>query len=520
VLLTVTVFAPLVGAVLLAVIPSARRAGADAGVATSAGTGDPVARWVGLAASLATLGLAVGLALRFDSGEAGFQLGQQADWVPSLGVRYNVGIDGVSLPLVLLTTLMVPLAVIGSWRMTDRPRAYVAGLLVLETAMLGVFVALDLFLFYIFWEAVLVPAYFLIGSWGSGERRVSAAVKFFLYTLLGGLLMLVGIITLWYLQSRATGTGSFDYETLRDLSKDPGTQRWVFAAFFAAFAVKTPLVPFHTWLPAAYVTAPTSTTVLLAGVMSKLGIYGFIRLCLPLLPSASRYFAPAMMTLAAVGILYCALIATAQRDFKRLVAYSSISHLGFIVLGVFALNAQGLSGAVFYAVAHGLTIGGLFFLAGMLEERRGTRLVDEFGGLQQAVPRMAGVMLVLTLAAVALPGLVGFVGEFLTLLGAFLANRGLAVLGVGGVILGAVYMLWAYQRMWHGQLTRDENRAIGDLDRREWVVLAPLVAAIILLGLFPRPVLDRVEPSVQQVVDLAGTAAGQPPAAVPTQPIP
>jgi NADH-quinone oxidoreductase subunit M len=521
VLLTVTVFAPLVGAVLLAVIPSARPAGgtdaqAATAAATGARTGDPVARWVGLAASLATLGLAVAVALRFQTGEAGFQLGQQADWVPSLGVQYKVGVDGISLPLVLLTTLLVPLAVIASWQETDRPRAYVAGLLVLETAMLGVFVALDLFLFYIFWEAVLVPAYFLIGSWG-GEGRVSAAVKFFLYTLLGGLLMLVGIVVLWYLQSRATGTGSFDYESLRDLSKDPSTQRWLFAAFFAAFAVKTPLVPFHTWLPAAYVTAPTSTTVLLAGVMSKLGIYGFIRLCLPLLPAASRYFAPAVMALAAVSILYCALIAVVQRDFKRLVAYSSVSHLGFIVLGVFALNAQGLSGAVFYAVAHGLIIGGLFFLAGMLEERRGTRLVDAFGGLQQAVPRMAGVMLVLTLAAVALPGLVGFVGEFLTLLGAFLANRGLAVLGVGGVILGAVYMLWAYQRMWHGQLTRDENRAIGDLDRREWVVLAPLVAAIILLGFFPRPVLDRVEPSVQQVVDLAGQ---RPAALSPSQPSP
>ena len=502
-LLTVTVFAPLAGAVLLAALPSGR-----------------LARWVGLAASLVTLGLAVALALRFDSGEAGFQLGQQAEWVRSLGVQYKVGIDGVSLPLVLLTTLLVPLAVIGSWRMTDRLRAYLAGLLVLETAMLGVFVALDLFLFYIFWEAVLVPAYFLIGSWG-GERRVYAAVKFFLYTLLGGLLMLVGIIALWYLQSRATGTGSFDYETLRDLPKDPSTQRWLFAALFAAFAVKTPLIPFHTWLPAAYVAAPTSTTVLLAGVMSKLGIYGFIRLSLPLLPSASRYFAPAVMALAAVSILYCALIATVQRDFKRLVAYSSISHLGFVVLGVFALNVQGLSGAVFYAVAHGLTIGGLFFLAGMLEERRSTRLVDDFGGLQQVVPHMAGVMLVLTLAAVALPGLVGFVGEFLTLLGAFLSNRGLAVLGVGGVILGAVYMLWAYQRMWHGQLTRDENRAIGDLDRREWVVVAPLVAAIILLGLFPRPVLDRVEPSVQRVVELAGLATGQRPAALqPSQPSP
>jgi NADH-quinone oxidoreductase subunit M len=269
------------------------------------------------------------------------------------------------------------------------------------------------------------------------------------------------------------------------------------------------------------VTAPNSTTVLLAGVMSKLGVYGLIRFCLPLFPDAARSFAPAASTLAVAGILYCAAIATVQRDFKRLVAYSSVSHLGFVVLGVFALNAQGLTGAVFYAVAHGLTIGGLFFIAGMLEERRGTRLVADFGGLQQAVPRMAGVMLFLTLAAVALPGLVGFVGEFLTLIGAFGANRAFAVLGTGGVILGAVYMLWAYQRMWQGQLSREENRTIPDLDRREWAVLVPLLVAVIVLGLFPRPVLERAEPSVQRIVELTGTAAGQRPAAlVPIQPIP
>ncbi len=539
-LLTVTVFAPLAGALLLVAIPSRRAAGGSGGLESEAGApvagghaepsgsppvdhgpgeDQPLARWLGLAVSLAVLGMAVALALRFDRGEAGFQLGQQADWVRSLGVRYKVGLDGVSLPMVLLTALLTPLAIISSWRMSDRPRAYVAMLLVLETAMLGVFVALDLFLFYIFWEAVLVPAYFLIGSWG-GERRVYAAVKFFLYTLLGGLLMLVAIVALWYLQSKAAGSGSFDYETLRDLSKSDGAQRWLFLGFFAAFAVKTPLVPFHTWLPPAYVTAPTSTTVLLAGVMSKLGAYGFIRFCLPLFPDAARSFAPAVSTLAVAGILYCAAIATVQRDFKRLVAYSSVSHLGFVVLGVFALNTQGLAGAVFYMVAHGLTIGGLFFLAGMLEERRGTRLVSDFGGLQQAVPRMAGVMLVLTLAAVALPGLVGFVGEFLTLLGAFGANRAFAVLGAGGVILGAVYLLWAYQRMWQGQLTNPENRSVPDLDRREWAVLAPLLAAVIVLGLFPRPILERVEPSVQRVVELAGAAGQRPAALVPTQPRP
>jgi NADH-quinone oxidoreductase subunit M len=485
VLLTAALFAPLAGAVLVAAVPAAR---AD------------LARWTALLASLVALGLAVALANRFRAGEAGFQLGATADWVPSFGVSYRVGVDGVSLPLVLLTTVLTPLAIAGSWRSAARPRSYLALLLVLETAMLGVFVSLDLFLFYVFWEAVLVPAYFLIGSFG-GQRRVYAAVKFFVYTLLGGLLMLVGIIALFWLQQRATGTPSFDYDVLRDFDKAPGTQRWLFAAFFAAFAVKTPLWPFHTWLPDAYTEAPATTTVLLAGVMSKLGVYGFLRYSLPLFPDAAQYFQSLLLTLAVVGILYCALVATVQRDFKTLVAYSSVSHLGFIVLGVFALNVQGLQGAVFYAVAHGLLIGGLFFVTGMLEERRGTRRIDEFGGLQQSAPRMAGVMLVITLGAVALPGLVGFVGEFLTLLGAFLANRAYAVAAAVGVILGAVYLLWAYQRMWHGPLEREENRAVGDLTGREWAILAPLVAAIVVLGLFPRPVLERVEPSATRVVE-------------------
>ncbi len=485
-LLTVTVFVPLAGALVLAALP--RR------------SADDLARWVALAASLVALGFAVAVAARFKVGEAGFQLGQSANWVRTLGVRYHVGVDGVSLPLVLLTTVLTPLAIIGSWRMKVKLRGYLALMLALETAMLGVFVALDLLLFYVFWEAVLVPAYFLIGYFG-GERRVYAAVKFFLYTLLGGLIMLVGIIGLYYLQRKATGTATFDYEAFRNLTKDPVTQRWLFLAFFAAFAVKTPLVPFHTWLPDAYTEAPATTTVLLAGVMSKMGVYGFLRFSLPLFPDAARWFQPLLLTLAVAGILYCALVAVAQRDFKKLVAYSSVSHLGFIVLGIFAFTVQGLQGGVFYMVAHGLTIGGLFFIAGMLEERRGTTRIDEFGGLQRSVPHMGGVMLVITLAAVALPGLVGFVGEFLTLLGAFLTNKPYAVVAVAGVILGAVYMLWAYQRMWQGQITDDENAVIADLTVREWVVVVPLLAAIIALGMFPRPLLQRVEPSAQRVTN-------------------
>jgi NADH-quinone oxidoreductase subunit M len=485
VLLTAALFAPLVGAVLVAAVPASR---------------DVLVRWLALVASLVALALAVAVAVRFRPGEPGFQLGVAADWVPAFGVRYRVGVDGVSLPLVLLATVLTPLAIVGSWRSTDRPRGYLALLLVLETAMLGVFVSLDLFLFYVFWEAVLVPTYFLIGSYG-GQRRVYAAVKFFVYTLLGGLLMLVAIIALFYLHQKATGQPSFDYDALRDFQKAPATQRWLFLGFFAAFAIKTPVWPFHTWLPDAYTEAPTTTTVLLAGVMSKLGVYGFVRFSLPLFPDAAQFFQSLLLTLAVIGILYCALVAAVQRDFKTLVAYSSVSHLGFIVLGVFALNLQGVQGGVFYMVAHGLLIGGLFFVTGMLEERRGTRRIEEFGGLQQSVPRMAGIMLVITLGAVALPGLAGFVGEFLTLLGAFLANRAYAVLAAVGVILGAVYLLWAYQRMWHGRLEREENRTVADLTGREWAILAPLVAAVVVLGLFPRPLLERVEPSARRVVE-------------------
>ena len=498
-LLTATVFVPLAGALVLAAVPRSQAA---------------AARWLALLVSLVTFALSAVLAARFRLGEPGFQLGQQVEWVRALGVRYRVGVDGVSLPLVLLTTVLVPLAVAGSWRMTDRVRNYLALLLVLETAMVGVFVSLDLILFYVFWEGLLIPTYFLIGSWG-GERRVYAAVKFFLYTLIGGLLMFVAILGLFYLQRRSGGPATFDYEAFRDLAKSRAAQRWLFLGFFAAFAVKTPIWPFHTWLPDAYVEAPTTTTVLLAGVLSKMGVYGLLRFAVPLFPSAAHDFRPLVWTLAVVGILYCALVATVQRDFKRLVAYSSVSHLGFIVLGIFAFNLQGMQGGVFYMVAHGLIIGGLFLMTGMLEERRATRRIDDFGGLQQTVPRMAGVMLVLTLGAVALPGLVGFVGEFLTLLGAFLVSPAVAVVAVVGVILSAVYMLWAYQRMWQGPLARDENRAVADLSGREWGILVPLVAAIIVLGLLPRPLLERVEPSVRPVVERARQPAGPAAGALP-----
>jgi NADH-quinone oxidoreductase subunit M len=485
VLLTATIFAPLAGALVMLGVPKGNNG---------------AAKVVALLFSLLTLGLAIGLAVAFDPGQAGFQLGQRADWVPALGVSYRVGVDGISLPLVLLTAVLTPLAVAGSWRMDDRMKGYLGSMLVLETALLGVFSALDLFLFYIFWDAVLIPAYFMIGNWG-GERRIYAAVKFVLYTLLGGLLMLVSILGLYYL-ARKAGNPTFDYEALRDLPKDPTLQRWLFAGFFAAFAVKTPLFPFHTWLPDAYTEARPTTTVMLTGVMSKMGIYGFLRLALPIVPEGARDAEWIILTLAVIGILYAAIVAAAQRDFNRLVAYSSVSHMGFMVLGAFAFALTGVQGAVIYSVSHGLIAGGLFLVIGMLRDRMPeTTRIDGFGGLQKVIPRMAGVMLVLSLASAALPGLVGFVGEFLTLLGAFLNHRVYAILAVGGVVLGAVYILWAYQRMWQGEPDPERTRGLPDLSGREWAVIGPVLAAVLVLGLFPGPILDRVTPAAQQLVE-------------------
>ncbi len=482
-LLTATVFVPLIGALALLAVPR-RASGA--------------ARVLALTASLVTLGLAVALAVRFDPGAPGFQLGQDVPWLESLGVSYRVGVDGISLPLLLLTAVLTPLAILGAWRVQDRPRAYLGLVLVLQSALLGVFSALDLLLFYVFWEAVLIPAYLLVGGWG-GPDRVRATMRFFLYTLLGGLVMLVAILGLYALQA-GVGTATFDYEVLRDLPKDAVDQRWLLLGFLVAFAIKTPLFPLHSWLPDTYTQAHPTTTLLLSGVLAKMGVYAMIRIALPVLPDAAQEFAPALLVLATVSILYAALVALAQRDAKRMLAYSSMSHMGFMVLGVFALNAQGVQGAVFYMVAHGLVTGGLFLLLGMVEERTGTRDMTALGGLQGTLPRMAAVMLVLTLASAAVPGLVGFVGEFLTLLGAFQANAAVGAVATVGVILGAVYLLWAYQRIWHGQAPEGTKPPTRDLSVREWVVVAPLLAAVLVLGVAPAPVLDRIAPAVERTI--------------------
>lgn len=479
--LELIIFVPLAGALAVAVLPKER---AD------------LLRTTALVTSLVTFVLSLGALAQFEVGEAGFQLSTSWDWVPEWGITYKTGIDGISLWLVMLTTFLMPLAVLASWSITSRVKSYFVFLLALETGMLGVFCALDLFVFYLFWEVTLVPMYFLIGMWGYG-RRIYAAMKFFLFTLAGSLLMLAAIL---YLYFNAAGANTFDYEGLLGTPLSLGTQRLLFLGFFASFAVKIPLVPLHTWLPDAHTEAPTAGSVMLAAVLLKMGAYGLIRFAIPLFPDASRELVPLIMGLAIIGILYGALVAAMQRDLKRLVAYSSVAHLGFVVLGIFVGSVEAMSGGVLQMVNHGLSTGALFMLVGLLYDRRHTRAIADFGGLAKSVPVLAGVFLLVALSSLGLPGLNGFVGEFLVLLGTFFEYRWWVIPAAFGIVLAAVYLLWAYQRVFHGEVTRDENRSLSDLRPREAVMLAPVVALIVAIGVYPQPFLDRIEPSAREAV--------------------
>jgi NADH-quinone oxidoreductase subunit M len=442
----------------------------------------------------------------FDPSTATTQFFEHYDWIPALGISYEVGIDGISLLLIVLTTFLMPLTLLASWNSIQmRSREFVICMLFLETGMIGVFAAVDLFLFYIFWEATLIPMYFLIGVWG-GPRRIYAAVKFILYTMAGSLLMLVAILALYFLYRQATGEATFNLFRLLELELPLSTQRWLFFAFFLAFAIKVPLFPFHTWLPDAHVEAPTPGSVLLAAILLKMGTYGFVRFCLPLFPEASIDSTGIIALLAVVGIIYGALMALVQVDIKKLVAYSSVSHLGFVVLGIFAFNSQGLDGAVLQMVNHGLSTGALFLLVGMLYDRRHTRLIADFGGITKVMPVFAALFLVVSLSSIGLPGLNGFVGEFLTLLGAFQALPTFAVIAALGVILAAVYMLWMYQRVMFGELTHEDNRHLRDLNLREVVVLVPIVLVIVWIGMYPQPFLTRIEASTRAIVERVVTA--------------
>jgi NADH-quinone oxidoreductase subunit M len=480
-ILDAVVFVPLAGAVLVGLVPSKRVA---------------AIRGLALAATLVTFAFSLGLLTQFDPADPGFQLGTSASWIPEWGIGYVTGVDGVSLWLVLLTTFLLPVSVLASWSIERRVKPHFVFMLALETGLLGVFVSLDLFLFYLFWEASLVPMYFLIGMWGY-ERRIYAAMKFFLFTLAGSLLMLVAIIWLYF---QAEGDPTFDYASLLGTPLSLPTQRLLFGAFFASFAVKVPLVPLHTWLPDAHTEAPTAGSVLLAAVLLKLGAYGLVRFAIPLFPDAARELVPVVMALAIVGILYGALVALMQKDLKRLIAYSSVAHLGFVVLGLFVGTLQGMSGGILQMVNHGLSTGALFMLVGVLYDRRHTRLIADFGGLAKPVPVMAGVFLFVALSSLGLPGLNGFVGEFLVLLGTFTSYRWWVVPAAFGIVLAAIYLLWAYQRVFHGEPEGEDNRTLVDLRARELVMLAPVLALILFIGVYPKPFLERIEPAAARVV--------------------
>jgi len=438
----------------------------------------------------------------FNAQNPHLQFIERHPWIESIGASYFLGIDGISLPLILLTTLLSVIAVACSFTaVKERIKEYYISLLLLETGMLGVFMSADLFLFYVFWEVMLVPMYFLIGIWG-GERRLYAAIKFFLYTLFGSVVMLLGILGLYFLSTNPTyglGHGTFDYVALSHLVLPLKLQLWLFFAFFFAFAIKVPMFPFHTWLPDAHVEAPTAGSVLLAGVLLKMGTYGFIRFCLVLFPEASRYLAPLMITLAIIGILYGAFVAMAQTDIKKLVAYSSVSHLGFVMLGLYALTPQGLSGSLLQMINHGISTGALFLLVGMLYERRHTHLIAEFSGLSHRVPVFATLFAITMFSSIGLPGLNGFIGEFLILLGAFRAKMAYAAFAVFGIVLGAAYMLWLYQRIMFGTLDNPKNKSLQDCNLREILYMIPLILLMFWIGLYPKPFLKISEPTLEYV---------------------
>ena len=462
------------------------------------------AKGLALAITLVEFVLSLGLWWAFDQANGGIQFAAAAPWLPLWGIYYRVGIDGISLFMVLLTTAMTPLSVLGSWSyITTKERGYYALMLVLLTGMVGVFVATDLFLFYVFWELMLIPMYFIIGIWG-GQSRIYAAIKFFIYTMIGSLLMLVAILALVWQVGSVTGVLSFNFADILGHTGSLGPMApWLFAAFALAFAIKVPVFPFHTWLPDAHVEAPTAGSVLLAGVLLKMGTYGFLRFGVPFFPEVamSSVVSGIVVVLAVVGIIYGALVALVQPDIKKLVAYSSVSHLGFVMLGIWAATVQSVQGALMIMISHGLSTGGLFFLVGMLYERRHTREITAFGGLARVMPVFSLILTVVALSSIGLPGLNGFVGEFLVLLGSFGKYPWATGLATTGVIFAAAYLLRALQRLIYNPLDRPENQSLTDLTPRELVVLLPIVAGIVWMGLYPKPILDRMESAAKRYVE-------------------
>ena len=486
--LSLALWTPLACLLVLLALPSARK--------------QAIKIWANISALLG-LAAMVPLLLGFDKTNGGFQFVERAQWIPSLGIQYYIGVDGISLLLMVLTAVTGVVATLSSWNaIDDRLKQYYAMLLLLQTGMLGVFASLDFILFYVFWEMVLVPMYFLIGVWG-GPRKLYAAIKFFLYTLAGSVLMLLGILTLYFQHWSQLGTPAFEIDALLRLTMPFWMQQWVFWSLFIGFAIKVPMFPFHTWLPDAHTEAPTAGSVILAAVLLKMGTYGFLRFSLPLLPQASvdRTIVQVLVALSLIAILYGALVCLMQQDWKRLVAYSSVSHLGFCTLGIFSLNPNGIAGSVIQQLNHGISTGMLFLIVGVVYERRHTREIGEYGGLAHRMPLFATVFAFAMLSSAGMPLLNGFVGEFTILQGAFEANRIWAALAVPGVVLGAAYLLWLYQRTMLGELTNDKNAALPDLSRRELAVFAPFIVWALWIGLYPKPYFEMVERPVARIVE-------------------
>jgi NADH-quinone oxidoreductase subunit M len=489
-ILSLVTFLPLAGAFIILMVR-----GEEAVVARNA-------RWTALWTSLITLALSLILWARFDLSTADFQFVERAEWLPEFGVNYHMGVDGISVLFVLLSTLLTPICILASWESVQtRVRDYMVAFLVLESMMVGMFCALDFVVFYIFFEAVLIPMFLIIGVWG-GVRRVYAAFKFFLYTLAGSLLMLLAILAVWY------HAGTTDIPTLMQTAFPPAMQFWLFLAFFVSFAVKVPMWPVHTWLPDAHVEAPTAGSVILAGVLLKMGAYGFIRFSLPMLPQASADFAPLIFSLSVVAVVYTSLVALAQEDMKKLIAYSSVAHMGIVTLGIFTFTQQGLSGALFTMLSHGVVSGALFLCVGVLYDRVHSREIARYGGVAKIMPAYALIFMLFTMASVALPGTAGFPGELLVIVGAFKVNPWVALGAAMGMILGAAYMLYLYRRVAFGKITRDDLRALLDLSPREYAVFAPLILLTLWMGVYPSSFLNFFEASVANLIARHEAALG------------
>jgi NADH-quinone oxidoreductase subunit M len=480
-ILSLVTFLPLVGVALILTLR-----GSDGAIAANT-------RWIALWTTLATFIVSLLLVARFDYAASGFQFEERATWLAA-GIGYHMGVDGISMPFVILTTFLMPLCILASWTSIEkRVQEYMICFLVLETLMIGVFCALDLVLFYLFFEGGLIPMFLIIGIWG-GQRRIYATFKFFLYTLLGSVLMLLAIMALYY------EAGTTDIAVLLDHHVPVEMQTWLWLAFFASFAVKMPMWPVHTWLPDAHVEAPTAGSVILAGILLKMGGYGFIRFSLPMFPDASVLFTPLIFTLSVVAVIYTSLVALVQEDMKKLIAYSSVAHMGFVTIGIFSGNEQGVQGAVFQMISHGIVSGALFLCVGVIYDRMHTRRIDAYGGLVQRMPVYAAVFMLFTMATIGLPGTSGFVGEVLVLVGAFKASSWVSFLAATGVVLGAAYSLWLYRRVIFGALDKDSLKSITDMNMREILVFAPLVVATLWLGIYPAIVFQATSPAVKHLL--------------------